>query len=188
MIMKYPLKITGFVLLMAFGTIGLFAQDKPLTPKIPVDSATKKIMYRDVVSQEGTPAYLYDRAVEWFGFYFLNAQSVFSVQDKVNGKVEGIGRLRITYKDEKSDVTRDGGMVTYQIRLEFKENKYRYTLTDFNLKTASRFPLERWLNKNDPAYNREWDNYLIQVDTTMHSLITSLKEKMKPKVVKKDEW
>ena len=69
-----------------------------------------------------------------------------------------------------------------------KDNKYRYTLTDFNLKGASRFPIEKWMNKSDPAYNQNWDSYLYQVDTTMQRLVTTLKEKMQPTVIKKDEW
>jgi hypothetical protein len=44
------------------------------------------------------------------------------------------------------------------------------------------------MNKEDPAYNSNWDLYLYQVDTTMQRLVSTLKEKMKPTVVKKDEW
>ena len=165
----------------------LFAQEaKPYN--LPINPDSKKIMYREVVEEQGTPSYLYNKAIEWFGYYYLNAQSVYSVQDKVNGKIEGLGRMKIYYADEASGVTRDGGIIVYQIKIELKENKYRYTLTDFSLKTASRSPIEKWLNKSDPAYNSNWDSYLYQVDTTMQRLISTMKEKMKPTVVKKDEW
>ena len=96
--------------------------------------------------------------------------------------------MKIYYMDQNAGIKRDGGLILYQIKMEFKENKYRYTLTDFNLKGTSRFPIEKWMNKTDPAYNPNWDSYLYQVDTTMQRLISSLKEKMKPTVVKKDEW
>ena len=157
---------------LAFSVAGQTA-----TPVLPIDPDTKKIIYRDVVNQEGNPGYLYDKAIQWFNYYYLSPASVFSVQDRVNGKVEGLGRART-----------DGGMVTYLIKIEFKENRYRYTLTDFSLKLASRFPIEKWMNKSDPAYNPSWDSYLYQVDTTMQRLVSTLKEKMKPIVVKKDEW
>jgi len=85
-------------------------------------------------------------------------------------------------------VRRDAGLITYQIRIELKENKYRYTLTDFNLKAASRFPVEKWMSKTDPAYDPRWDLYLYQIDTTMQRLVSTLTEKMKPVVQKKDEW
>jgi len=80
------------------------------------------------------------------------------------------------------------GLILYTIRLDLKDNKYRYTLTDFNLKSNSRFPLEKWLNKEDPAYNPNWDIYLHQIDTAMQRLTVTLKEKMKPVVKKTDEW
>jgi len=155
---------------------------------VPVDPETNKITYKEVVNQEGNPGYLYDKAIQWFGYYYLNAASVFSVQDRVNGKVEGIGRLRIFNTDSKTSAHTDGGIVTYGIKIEFKENRYRYTLSDFNLKTASRFPIEKWMNKEDPSYNKNWDSYLYQIDTTMQRLVSTLKEKMKPTVAKKDEW
>jgi len=140
-----------------------------------------------VVSEQGNPGYLYDKAIEWFRSYYPNPTAVYTVQDRVNGKVEGIGRMKIYYFD--SDGNRiDGGQVMYTIKLEFKDNRYRYTLTDFLLKSASRYPLEKWLNKSDPAYNPQWDAYLYQIDTTMQRLVTTMKAGMKPTVKKTDEW
>ncbi len=162
-------------------------QQKQASPNLPIDPDSKKIVYREVVNQEGTAGYLYDKAVEWFRAYYVNPISVFNVQDRVNGKIEGTGRMSIYYFDNQGTRIM-GGQVIYSIKLDFKENKYRYTLTDFTLKSASRYPLEKWLNKSDPAYNPQWDNYLYQVDTTMQRLITTLKAGMKPTVKKKDEW
>jgi hypothetical protein len=176
------------ILFLSVMSLTLFAQLQTTPYNLPVDPDSKKIMYREVVEQQGKPAYLYNKAIEWFGFYYPNAQSVFSVQDKENGKVEGIGRMKIYFTDEASGVKQEGGLLLYQIKMEMKDDKYRYTLTDFNLKGASRFPIERWMNKSDPAYNPRWDSYLYQVDTTMQRLISTMKEKMKPTVVKKDEW
>jgi hypothetical protein len=165
---------------------GLSQVNQP-APGIPVDPETKLIKYRDVVAQEGTKDILYDRGAEWFRTYYLNPGSVTKVQDKVNGKIEGTGRIRLYFFDSNNTRT-DAGVVYYDIALEFKENKFRYTLTNFTLKSASRVPLEKWMNKNDPAYNPQMDNYLYQVDTTMQNLVIKLKEGMKPKVKKKDEW
>jgi hypothetical protein len=164
-----------------------FGQTNSPTPQMPVDPDSKLIMYREVVNQEGGKDLLYDRGASWFSGFYKSPSSVLKIQDKVNGKLEGTGRFEITYIDELGN-KRDGGMILYGIKLELKDNKYRYTLSDFNLKAVSRYPLEKWLNKNDPAYNQQWDSYLYQVDTTMQSLIRNLKEGMKPKVIKKDEW
>jgi len=186
--MRHYFYLRGYFLFLGILSMPLTAQLQTKPYNLPIEPDSKKIMYREVVEQQGTTAYLYDKAVEWFGYYYPNAQSVFTVQNKENGKIEGIGRMKIYYDDETAGIKRDGGLVLYQIKMELKDNKYRYTLTDFNLKGQSRYPIEKWMNRTDPAYNSNWDSYLFQVDTTMQRLITSMKEKMKPTVIKKDEW
>ena len=186
--MRASFFVFNFIFSLVFINCRIMAQQQVQQPNFSIDPDSKKIMYRAVVEQEGTPAYLYDKVIEWFGYYYLNPQSVYTVQDKVNGKVEGLGRMKIFYQDDKAGMKRDAGLILYQIKIELKENKYRYTLTDFNLKGTSRFPIEKWMNKSDPAYNPNWDSYLYQVDTTMQRLISSMQEKMKPTVIKKDEW
>ena len=172
-----------FILISSF-TIPLFAQQMPV---MPVDPDTKAIRYQATVSEDGTPDVLYDRGASWISNYYKSPTSVLRVQDKANSKIEGTGRLMIYYTDEQG-LKRDGGVIMYDIKMEFKPGKYRYTLTNFNLKAVSRAPLEKWLNKKDPAYNPKWDVYLYQVDTTMQGLVKSMKEGMKPKQIKKDEW
>ena len=186
--MRIRLTTLFLLLMLSSGSLSAFSQQQLPAPNLPIDTNSKKIMYRSVVNQEGTSSYLYDKAIEWFGYYYVNAQSVYSVQDKVNGKIEGTGRMKIYYMDEKEGIRRDGGRIVYQIKLELRDNRYRYTLTDFNLIGTAHFSIEKWMNKSDPAYNSNWDLYLYQIDTTMQRLVTTLKEKMKPTVVKKDVW
>ena len=175
------------VVLFLLVIVNGFTQTTQYAPQMPLDPDSKKITYREVVSQDGNKDILYDRGAEWLRSYYVNPGSVTKVQDKVNGKIEGTGRLRIYYVDDNN--TRiDAGIILYDLSLEFKENRYRYTLTNFTVKAESRIPVEKWLNKSDPAYNPRWDSYLYQVDTIMHSLIVNLKAGMKPKVIKKDEW
>jgi len=168
-------------------SVRLPAQDQVEAPNVPVDPDSQKIMYREVVQEKGDPGYLYNKAMEWFNYYYINSTSLFKIQDKINGKIEATGRMKIYY-DDKDGNRMSAGLIVYTIRLEFKDNRYRYTVTDFSLKKASRYPLERWLNKEDPAFNPQWNNYLYQVDTTMQRLDSSLKEKMKPVIEKTDEW
>ena len=184
--MRRILIITGVLAASMFTGSITRAQEQP-SPLVPLDPDTRTIMYREVVTEQGNPGYLYDKAIEWFRSYYPNPTAVYTVQDRVNGKVEGIGRMKIFYFDK--DGTRiDGGQVMYTIKMEFRENRYRYTLTEFLLKAASRYPLEKWLNRSDPAYNPQWDAYLYQVDTTMQRLISTMKAGMKPAVKKTDEW
>ena len=175
------------ILISIFISGTCFSQAITPATHIPVDPDSKLIQYRETVTQAGTKDVLYDRGAEWFRSYYLNPGSVTKVQDKVNGKIEGTGRLRLYFFDSNNTRT-DAGMVYYDIRLELKENKYRYTLTNFTLKGASRVPLEKWMNKSDPSYNPQMENYLYQVDTSMLNLVVKLKAGMQPKVIKKDEW
>ncbi|MFH1297684.1 MAG: DUF4468 domain-containing protein [Bacteroidota bacterium] len=167
--------------------IRLSAQEETVSPNMPVDPESQKIMYQEVIQEAGDPGYLYNKAMEWFNDYYTNPTSVFKIQDKVNGKIEGTGRMNIYYSDDKGNKLH-AGLIIYTIRLEFKNDRYRYTVTDFNLKGASRFPLEKWLNKEDPSFNPRWNNYLHQVDTTMQRLTSTLVEKMKHVEEKTDEW
>lgn len=183
--MKQILILSVSALLAITSTRGT-AQESTAAP-VPVNPDTKTIMYREVVTEKGTPGYLYDKAIEWFNYYYVNPISVFNIQDRTNGKVEGTGRMKIFYMDPAGNRL-EGGQIQYAIRLEFKDDKYRYTITDFLLKSASRYPLEKWLDKSDPAYNPQWDSYLYQIDTVMQRLTSTLKERMKPTVKKTDDW
>lgn len=177
-------------MLVAFSFISsnqMVAQEISTSPNLPFDQDSKKILYREVVDEKGDPGYLYNKAMEWFNYYYPSPTSIFSVQDRVNGKIEGTGRMGIFFTDENGNKL-NAGVIVYTIRIEFKDNRYRYTITDFNLKGGSRFPIEKWMNKEDPAYNPQWNNYLYQVDTTMQRLTSTLVEKMKPVEEKKDDW
>jgi hypothetical protein len=70
-------------------------------------------------------------------------------------------------------------MILYSLKLELRDGRYRYTMSDFTLRQASRFPVEGWLDKSDRAYNPNWDIYLGQVDEFALSLVESLVEAMK---------
>lgn len=176
-------KLIIALVILLYPAAGLIAQ----TANMPVDQDSKMIKYQEVVPEPGSADVLYDRGAGWISNFYKSPTSVLRIQDKANGKIEGTGRVAIYYKDEKGNKL-EGGVVVYDIKMEFKPDKYRYTLTNFNLKATSRAPLEKWLNKNDPAYNPKWDSYLYQVDTTMLGLIKSMKAGMKPKQIKKDEW
>lgn len=175
------------VILFLISLAGFTSLKAQQAPALPLDPETKMIKYQEVVSETGNPDVLYDRGAGWISNYYKSPSSVLRIQDKANGKIEGTGRLGLSYTDEMGNKT-DGGVVMYDIKMEFKQDKFRYTITNFAYKTTSRLPLEKWLNKKDPAYNPKWDHYLYQVDTTMTGLIKKMKEGMKPKQVKKDEW
>lgn len=154
---------------------------------LPVDPETKLITYKEVVQQEGNKLDLFNRAIEWINKTYKNPADVTKVRNPETGLVELIHRIELTY-DEKG-VTRSGGIVDYTLKLEMREGRYRYTITNFNLKQASRVPIEKWMDKSDRAYVPAWDLYLQQVDSFTKELIISLKQGMQPPVQKKeDTW
>ena len=161
-----------------------------LTPSIvPVDSVTKLITYTEVVIQVGTKDSLYNRAIGWTNKFYANPQDVTKVRDKENGKIQCKHRFKLYNYDKKDGSKIETGMlVQYTMNLAFKDGKFRYTITDFNLKGVSYYPLERWLNKQDPTYNANDENYLTQVDVYIKDMIKNLKKAMVPPVKRVDTW
>lgn len=178
-------RLTLFLTILSTLFLGkLSAQD---TPKIPFDTITKKITYQEVIKIEGSKQILYNRALDWINATYKNAVEVTRKRDLENGIIEGMHRFRLEFID-KDGVSKKISTVEYTFILEFKDNRFRYTFTDFTLKEVSKFALERWLNKKDQAYTPLWDQYLAQVDKNIRELIEKLKTSMQPKVIKKDEW
>jgi len=176
------------ILLIAFG----FIQISPLNAQdsnniIPIDSETNKITYMEVVNAKGTADDLYVRGIAWINTFYTNPTDVTKVRNREDGVIEGIARFKITYVDEE-DRERPAGLISYAIKLEFKEGRYRYTITDYNYKQTSRFAVEKWLDKNAPTYNPQWDEYLKQIGAYTKSLIVDLKDGMTYKEKKADEW
>ena len=177
-----------FSLIITGLSLSALAQNTVVAPKLPIDTVTKKITYKEVVQQAGIKDTLYNRAIHWCNIFFKNAQSVTKVRDKEDGKVEGIYRFKVYHATLKDSTKLEAGMISFTFTIECKENRYKYTITDLNLKGLSFFALERWLDKKDPAYTTECDYYLVQVDKYMQDFIKSLKKGMLEAVKIKDEW
>ncbi len=174
-----------FLLLPAF--LSLRAQVNDTISGMPVDENTGLITYQNVVEEDGSKKELFYRAIDWVNNYYANPVAVTKIRDIETGRVECRHQFRITYKKEGVDLP--AGLILYTCIVELKNGRYRYTVTDYVLKQASRFPVENWLNKSDPAYNEQWDDYLRQVDEFTKNLIANLKEKMHPAPeVVEDEW
>ena len=94
------------------------------------------------------------------------------------GKWKVSHRFKVYNAPLKDGTKTDGGGISYTFTIECKDNKYRYTITKMNIKSISFQPLEKWLNKKDPYYTPQWDDYLAQVDKYMQDFIKSLKKGM----------
>ncbi len=180
--------LNRIALLFALGIIvstGLVAQDSNTV--VPIDNETKKITYKEVVTAKGTADELYVRGIAWINSFYTNPTDVTKIRNREDGLIEGIARFKITYIDEE-ERERPAGLISYAIKLEFKEGRYRYTITDFNYKQTSRFAVEKWLNKNAPAYNPQWDENVKQIAAYTKSVIDDLKAGMIYKEKKSDDW
>ena len=158
------------------------------TPAIPVNPETKLITYQEVVKVAGSQKELYNRAIAWLNVNYKNPSDVTKVRNPENGLLEIFHRFDLHRIDEKGNKI-DACIVVYTLRLELKDGRYRYKLSDMSLKQASRYPIERWLDKTDKAYNPNYELYLSQVDSNVKALIESLKKGMLPGIQKKeDTW
>ncbi len=154
---------------------------------LPVDTDTKLITYKEVVTVEGTQKELFNRAIEWVNTQYKNPTDATKVRNPATGLIDIIHRIEITNDDK--GVSRPAGIVDYSMKLEMKDGRYRYTITNFNFKEVSRQPIEVWMNKTDKAYKPVWETYLKQVDEATRKLIETLREGMLPPAPKKaDDW
>ena len=133
------------------------------------------------------PAQVNNRAIEWVNKQYKNPSDATKVRNPATGLIEIAHRIELS--KETKGVVLPAGIVDYTMKLELKEGRYRYTITNFNFKDISRQPIEHWMDKKDKAYTPLWDIYLKQVDDATRKLIESLKLGLQPPAPKKtDEW
>jgi len=176
----FKLKIIDLFFLLNILSLSLFSQNTESA--YPVDEETGLITYKEVVEEIGDKEEFFNRAIGWINEFYKNPVDVTKVRDPKSGIIKGIHRFKIKDTDEDG-VQIDAGVVQYRFLLEFKEGRYRYTLTEFVLRQASKIPTEKWLNNSDPKPV----SYLKQLDKFAQSWIESLKKGMLPKVEKNDD-
>ncbi len=174
-----------FLSLALLSGMRLSAQDA--TPVLPVDPDTKFITYQEVVSIAGTPAELFNRTIEWVNKQYKNPTVATKVRNPATGIIEIAHRIELAKVTD--GVSLPAGIVDYTLKIELKEGRYRYTITNFNLKNVSPQPIESWLDKKDNAYTPARQAFLKQIDDTVRKLIESLKQGLQPPAAKKmDVW
>jgi len=163
--------------------------EEEVTGNIPVDENTKLVTYQDVIDEKGDQNELFNRCIYWLNEFYANPVAVTKKRDFESGLIKGQHQFRVYYTDDEG-YKKDAGMVMYDFKIEFKQDRYRYTVDNFILRKASRYPVEQWLDKNDPNYNQNWAGYLSQIDNFMRTeWIPTLLEKMKPEeVFEEEEW
>lgn len=156
-------------------------------PDLPIDERTNLVTYQDVVKQEGTPQVLYARAKAWVKKYYKNTAEVIKKDDAEKCTLEMRSSVRI-FSKQKDGTLLPKNIVYYQFKLECRDNRYRYTITNFNEKAAAAAPIENWFKTDSPYWSPSQYEFLNQIDGQIKELIQSLEEGMRPEEVFEDEW
>lgn len=182
------MKLLIFTIIASFSLATTFAQEKTKLD-IPVDETTGMITYKEVVNEPGSQDTLFNRCSSWLHTFYSNPWEAAKVRDQSTGIIK-IQHQFFIYDYDENGNKKEAGLIMYNAKIEFKENRYRYVIDNFILKQAARYPVEKWLKTEAPDYDVKWAGYLKQIDSFVRDqLIKSLKEKMKPgPVFKKDEW
>ncbi len=177
--------------LFLLATVLCAAAQKPKTelpvPDLPIDERTNLVTYQDVVKQEGTPQVLYARAMEWVKKYYKNTNEVIKNADAEKCVIEMRSSVRI-FSKQKDGTMMQKNIVYYNFKLECRDNRYRYTITNFNEKAAAAAPIENWFKTDSPYWSPSQYEWLNQIDKQVKELIESLEEGMLPPEVYEDEW
>ena len=160
------------------------AQD---TYGLPVDEATGKIHYQEIVKEDGTKDELYVRGQKWLHTFFRNASSVIKKLDQENGVIEGRRQFNVITKDKKGR-EKAAGIIKYTFRIELKEGKYRVRLYDFKQASNGSKPVEAWFEDTDEKQKALHAQVFKQIDDDTKKLLASLKKGMRPTEIKAEEW
>jgi hypothetical protein len=156
---------------------------------MPLDENTGLITYQEVVNVAGNKDTLFNRCSTWLHTFYANPWEATKVRDQATGLIKIQHQFRVYDTDENGNKI-DAGMIIYSLKIEFKQDRYRFTIDNLTLKAVSRYPLENWMDKTRPDYDEKNVSYLKQIDHYFRvELIPSLKEAMLPKEeLKEAEW
>jgi len=182
------MKALNLFFIFLFLALSSFAQNTG-NKTLPVDQVTGLITYQEVVAEKGSKDELFNRCSSWLHTFYANPWEATKVRDQATGLIRIQHQFRI-YDYDKDGNRKEAGMIIYTAKIEFKEDRYRYTIDNFLLRQVSRYPIEKWLDKSQPDYDEKWQLYLDQIDAFVTGeLIGSLKENMKPEeVIIEEEW
>lgn len=185
------MRIIALVLLASL-PLSLMAQKKGELnwPAMTVDPSTNLITYSAVPEVANVEAAeLYDRAIGWIKGYYKNYAEKLRKSDRDAGEIEVFGRFPIFAYDKKGVKTSSRqGLVQYTMTIRFRDGRYKYEVSQFNLKASSYQPLELWLDReHHEAQNHSY--YLTDIDAEMTAMLKSMKEAIAaPPAENKDDW
>lgn len=117
-------------------SLSLYAQaPAPAETTLPVDTETNRVSYSGVVAVKGANQNeLYTRAKLWLALTYDEAKEVIKVDEKDAGLlvIRAYTDIPVRLVQKSPPVSREVG---YTMILNFKDGRYRYTLTNYQLLT-----------------------------------------------------
>ncbi len=187
------MKLTSGLILLIVLSLPSFAQKgkkEIVMPAMPKNETTGLISYSGREEAATTAkSVLYERALAWANGFYKNPAEVIREKDPEKGKILIKGRYRIVNEPDKKGVVTQAGNVMYTLTVEFKDNAWRYEITNMNWQQTSAFPIERWMDTTSPSFSPNYPYYLTQTDEELKKVESSLKKAMKAdSKVNKDDW
>lgn len=175
---------------LLFSMLTSFGQKKEeiVPPLFSIDENTQLITYQYAIQMKGEPDSLYKRALTWANKYYQNPSQVIKTTDTEKKIIECVSNITITTPSRDGKVQVQAGYVYYNLKIELRQDRYRYTITNFNLRGAANQPIEIWLDNTKPEWSPMRYEHLRQVDEAIQKLIENLETGMEPKPVINDEW
>lgn len=174
-----------FVLFLSAGLFAQKASDIEI-PYFPIDEETKLVTYTDVIQVPGVlKDSLYDVALAWMKIYYKSPSQVIKSQSKEEGMIDIRHQFYVTRKDKNQEVK--AGLINYYLTLQFRDGRFKYTITKVNLEGNSYFGIEKWLNEEAYKKDEYVPGYLVQIDKFMMDLIASMESEVRPVAPKKEE-
>lgn len=167
--------IVGFVLCINAQNKNEIVFEKP---ELPIDELSKKITYTQVVEATGTKEELYRKSLSWFNSFYKNPTEIIREKDPVEGRITGKGRIKILNPPDKKGIQTMKGIVLYTLICEMKDGRFKYTITDINLKSTSFYPCENWLDTEAQTYSQVYNFFLTQVNDDISKTIEDLVKTM----------
>lgn len=156
---------------------------------MPIDEYTNLITYQNVITMKASPSELYERARKWAEKYYANPTRVIKTADSLNHVLVCKSNIKIhtLSKDGKTSVM--AGVVSYKLRIEAKNDRYRYTFTDFVFKGGNITQnVENWLDSKKPEWTEVRNEHLREIDMEIKKAISAIEEGMQAEKLFKDEW
>lgn len=158
-------------------------------PPFVIDEETQMVVFTDVVSVEGVSKdSLYNLGLQWIRNYYKNSSTVMQVQDQPGGILEG--RHSFYVMRDINGQNAKGDLIKYSFKLQFKDGRYKYTITRINVQKAAYYGIENWINDEEKSSDYEIQSYLEQIYTFFtEEFIPSMETSIQPKKVKvEEEW